>query len=133
MPGVSPPTTAAYGAEPSRRAGKSRKNRGKLRMVESIATVPYWEVEFDKDGAVVSDGGLVAGLAGSAVRDVFFFSHGWNNSFTGARILYRDMFTMIAGMLTPEQLQATGFVGVLWPALLFPDDGPPDAAGRAAG
>ena len=101
-------------------------------MVESIATVPYWEVEFDKDGAVVSDGGLVAGLAGSAVRDVFFFSHGWNNSFTGARNLYRAMFTMIAGMLTPEQLQATGFVGVLWPALLFPDDGPPDAGRPSA-
>src|SRR5262249_33715896 len=75
---------------------------------------------------VVSDGGLVADLAGRGVHDVFFFSHGWNNSFTGARNLYRDMFTMIAGMLTPEQLSATGFVGVLWPSLLFPDDGPPD-------
>jgi hypothetical protein len=100
-------------------------------MVESIATVPYWEVEFDKDGSVVSGGGLVTDFAGSGIRDLFFFSHGWNNSFTGARSLYRDMFTMIAGMLPPEQLPATGFVGVLWPSLLFPDDGPPDA-GRAA-
>jgi len=100
-------------------------------MLKSIATVPYWEVEFDKNGSVVADSGLVADFAGSGVRDLFFFSHGWNNSFNGARDLYQDMYTKIAGMLTPEQLRATGFVGVLWPSLLFPDDGPPDVGQRA--
>src|SRR5262249_55095187 len=102
-------------------------------MLKSIATVPYWEVEFDKNGSVVADSGLVADFAGSGVRDLFFFSHGWNNSFNGARDLYQDMYTKIAGMLTPQQLQATGFVGVLWPSLLFPDDGPPDAGQRPGG
>src|SRR5262249_35700091 len=100
-------------------------------MLKSIATLPYWEVECDNNGSVVADSVLVADFAVSGVRDLFFFSHGWNNSFGGARDLYQDMYTKIAGMLTPEQLRATGFVGVLWPSLLFPDDGPPDVGQRA--
>jgi hypothetical protein len=95
-------------------------------MAAQISGLPYWEVEFGQAGAVVSDNGLVAGLAGSGVRDLFVFSHGWNNSFAGARGLYRDMFTMVADMLTPEQRATTGFLGVLWPSLLFPEDGPAD-------
>jgi len=98
-------------------------------MAASIADLPYWEVEFNQDGSIVSDGGLVADSAGGGVRDLFLFSHGWNNSFSGARSLYRDMFSMIAGMLPAERRAATGFVGVLWPSLLFPEDGPADGGG----
>jgi hypothetical protein len=95
-------------------------------MAALISGLPHWEVEFDQAGSIVSDDGLVAGLAESGVRDLFVFSHGWNNSFAGARSLYRDMFTMVAGMLRPKQRATTGFLGVLWPSLLFPEDGPAD-------
>jgi hypothetical protein len=95
-------------------------------MAAQISGLPYWEVEFDKAGAIVSDDGLTAGLPASGVHDLFVFSHGWNNSFAGARSLYRDMFTMIADMLPAQRRATTGFLGVLWPSLLFPEDGPAD-------
>lgn len=102
-------------------------------MAATIADLPYWEVEFDREGSIVSDGGLLAEAAGNGVRDLFVFSHGWNNSFAGARSLYRDMFSMVAGMLSPEQRATTGLVGVLWPSLLFPEDGPAGNGGPPPG
>lgn len=95
-------------------------------MAGQLAGAPYWEVEFDRSGTVVGDDGLRAELAGSGVRDLFVFTHGWNNSFRGARSLYRDLFTLLAGQVTPPQRPGLGLVGVLWPSLLFPEDGPAD-------
>ncbi len=95
-------------------------------MGAPIEGLKYWEVKFDKAGGLVSDDRLQADLPASGVRDLFVFSHGWNSSEAGARALYRDLFTLMAPMLTAEQQQTTGVVGVLWPSLLFPEDGPAD-------
>jgi hypothetical protein len=95
-------------------------------MAGSIEGLKYWEVEFDKAGGIIGDDNLQADLPASGVRDLFVFSHGWNSSERGAKGLYRDVFTLIAGMLTDEQRRTSGLVGVLWPSLLFPEDGPAD-------
>lgn len=95
-------------------------------MAAPIAGLRYWEVEFDKHGGLVADDHLQADLPGSGVRDLFVLSHGWNNSERGARSLYNDLFTLVAGMLSDARRQQTGFLGVLWPSMLFPEDGPAD-------
>ncbi|MCI2421575.1 hypothetical protein MOQ72_29495 [Saccharopolyspora sp. K220] len=93
-------------------------------MESQIGGVPYWEVEFDAKGALRQGGNLPETIATTGLRELFVFSHGWNSSFDGARELYSAMFGLIAGMLSTAQRANTGFVGVLWPALLFPEDAP---------
>ncbi|MGP4019720.1 hypothetical protein [Saccharopolyspora sp. 5N708] len=95
-------------------------------MESQIGGVPYWEVEFDAKGVLRRGGNLPETIATAGLRELFVFSHGWNSSFDGARELYSAMFGLIAGMLSTAQRANTGFVGVLWPALLFPEDSPAD-------
>lgn len=92
-----------------------------------IDGLPYWEVTFDKQGALIGDTGLREAVAGGGLTDLFVMSHGWNNSVAGARDLYQAMFTLLSGQLTrfgPDRRDRAGVVGVLWPSLLFPDDAP---------
>ena len=63
------------------------------------------------------------------MTNLFVFSHGWNNDVAGAKALYSGMFPIIktqagAGAGPARRI---GFVGVVWPSILFPDD-----PGRAA-
>src|SRR4029453_1690542 len=95
-------------------------------MADPIEGVRYWEVEFDQGGHIVADDDLPGDLPASGVRDLFVLSHGWNNSQRGARGLYADLFARMARMLPAQRKATTGFVGVLWPSLLFPEDGPAD-------
>lgn len=96
-------------------------------MADPIAGLPHWEVSFDQNGTLLDDDGLVAGLPGSGVRELFVFSHGWNTSDTGARNLYRYTFEQLAeqiGTFAPAWQGRVGVVGVFWPSLLFPEDAP---------
>ncbi|MER5863058.1 serine-threonine protein kinase [Kitasatospora sp. NPDC002040] len=96
-------------------------------MADPIAGLPYWEVRFDQDGRLLDDDGLVARLPASGVRELFVFSHGWNNSETGARSLYAYTFDELAHQIdrfAPAWRGRVGAVGVLWPSLLFPEDAP---------
>ncbi|PBC75502.1 hypothetical protein BX265_0164 [Streptomyces sp. TLI_235] len=96
-------------------------------MAAPIAGLPYWEVRFDSDGHLLDDDGLVAALPGSGLRELFVFSHGWNNSETGARALYGYTFDELARQIdsfAPSWHGKVGVVGVLWPSMLFPEDAP---------
>ncbi|MEW1909077.1 serine-threonine protein kinase [Kitasatospora sp. NPDC085895] len=96
-------------------------------MAAPIAGLPHWEVRFDKDGQLLDDDGLVAALPGSGVRELFVFSHGWNNSETAARALYQYTFGELADQIdsfAPSWHGKAGAVGVFWPSLLFPEDAP---------
>jgi hypothetical protein len=95
-------------------------------MAAPIEGLPYWEVKFDQAGQVTDDDSLQAALPDSGVQDLFVFSHGWNNSEQGARSLYQDLFKLLVGMLSDDRKRTTGLVGVFWPSLLFPEDGPAD-------
>ncbi|BFV55494.1 hypothetical protein KCMC57_up05980 [Kitasatospora sp. CMC57] len=96
-------------------------------MADPIAGLPYWEIRFDQDGHLLDDDGLVAELPGTGVSELFVFSHGWNNSDTGARTLYAYTFDELSHQIdrfAPAWRGRVGVVGVFWPSLLFPEDAP---------
>ena len=95
-------------------------------MATQIAGLDYYELDFNADGTLSSDGGLPAVVEGGGIRDIFILAHGWNSSVDSARGLYQAMFTLLAGMI-PDRLGTSVAVGIIWPALVFPDDDPATA------
>ena len=95
-------------------------------MATQIAGLNYYELDFNADGTLGSDGGLPAAVQAGGIHDVFVMSHGWNAGVDSARSLYQAMFTLLAGMI-PGRLGTSIAVGVIWPSLLFPDDDPATA------
>src|SRR5215472_15046820 len=95
-------------------------------MATQIAGLNYYELDFNADGTLSSDGGLPAAVQAGGIRDVFVLSHGWNNGVDSARSLYQAMFTLLAGMI-PGRLSTSCAVGIVWPSLLFPNDDPTTA------
>ncbi|HYK68740.1 MAG TPA: hypothetical protein VEV45_12390, partial [Streptosporangiaceae bacterium] len=91
-----------------------------------IAGLTYYELDFNADGTLSSDGGLPAAVRGGGIQDVYVLSHGWNNGVDSARNLYQAMFTLLAGMI-PDKLGSSCVVGIIWPSLLFPNDDPATA------
>ncbi|WP_441247614.1 hypothetical protein [Kitasatospora sp. McL0602] len=105
-------------------------------MADPIAGLPYWLVTFGADGALLDDGGLLAALPTSGVRELFVLSHGWKTSTGDAEQLHRDMFTELSRQITefaPGLNGTVGVVGVLWPSLLFPEDAPAGPAVPSTG
>ena len=68
-----------------------------------IAGLAYYELDFNADGTLSSDGGLPAAVQAGGIQDVYVLSHGWNNGVDSARNLYQAMFTLLAGMI-PDKL-----------------------------
>ena len=95
-------------------------------MATQIAGLKYCELDFNADGALSSDGGLLEAVQAGGIQDVFMLSHGWNSGVDSARSLYQEMFTLLAGMI-PGRLGTSIAVGIIWPSLLFPDDDPATA------
>jgi hypothetical protein len=95
-------------------------------MATQIAGLNYYELDFNADGTLSSDGGLPAAIQAGGIQDVFMLSHGWNNGVDSARSLYQQMFTLLAGMI-PGRLSTSIAVGIIWPSLLFPEDDPATA------
>lgn len=95
-------------------------------MATQIAGLNYYELDFNADGTLSSDGGLPEAVQADGIRDVFVLSHGWNNGADSARSLYQAMFTLLAGMI-PDRLGTSIAVGIIWPSLLFPEDDPSTA------
>ena len=91
-----------------------------------IAGLTYYELDFNADGTLSSDGGLPAAVQAGGIQDVYVLSHGWNNGVDSARNLYQAMFTLLAGMI-PDKLGSSCAVGIIWPSLLFPNDDPATA------
>ncbi|MFI2619396.1 serine-threonine protein kinase [Streptomyces sp. NPDC018584] len=93
---------------------------------------PYWELTFDADGDVdtAQRAELLSGTERARVTDLLVFAHGWNNDKKGARSLYRRFFAPCQRLAAPEV--RLGYVGVLWPAIRFPDEPIPDFEPSAA-
>ncbi|WP_447036465.1 serine-threonine protein kinase [Streptomyces sp. DSM 118878] len=87
---------------------------------------PYWELTFDADGDVdtVRREELLSGVEREHVTDLLVFAHGWNNDKDDARKLYRRFFAPCSRMAAAGV--RLGYVGVLWPAIRFPDEPVPD-------
>jgi hypothetical protein len=93
---------------------------------------PYWQLTFDADGDV--DPGerdrLTAEAGARKVRDLVFFSHGWNNDRSRATALYRAFFAPFPRLAPDAKL---GYVGVMWPSMRFCDEPIPDFPHLTAG
>ncbi|MFF1378190.1 serine-threonine protein kinase [Streptomyces sp. NPDC058308] len=87
---------------------------------------PYWELTFDADGDVdtAQRAQLLSGAESERVTDLLVFAHGWNNQQRDARKLFRRFFTPCRDLCGPGV--RLGYVGVLWPAIRFPDEPVPD-------
>ncbi|BAC74320.1 serine-threonine protein kinase [Streptomyces avermitilis] len=91
----------------------------------AMSVTPYWELTFDADGDV--DGRerdrLLAQVAQRKVHDLVVFAHGWNNERSGATRLYSRFFQPVPALAPRARL---GYVGVVWPSMIFPDEPIPD-------
>ncbi|MET7852488.1 serine-threonine protein kinase [Streptomyces avermitilis] len=91
----------------------------------AMSVTPYWELTFDADGDV--DGRerdrLLTQVTQRKVRDLVVFAHGWNNERSGATRLYSRFFEPIPAL---APLAPLGYVGVVWPSMIFPDEPIPD-------
>jgi hypothetical protein len=78
-------------------------------------------LRYAADGSLISkqsQEGLVQSLAGRT--DVFFFSHGWNNTFDAAAGAYRRFITgYVSQGGGPGALDKPVLVGVVWPSISF--------------
>lgn len=88
---------------------------------------PFWTLEFKKDATPVNDAALaafVSEVANKGLTDLFVFSHGWNNDRTTALNLYERYFAEVRKIVQARGVSASiGVTGVIWPSILWPDDG----------
>jgi hypothetical protein len=92
-----------------------------------VAGFPYFEVQFNKAGALHEEA-EVAALLGfldrNEVTDLFVLSHGWNNHMDEARELYRKLLASIAVKLSASPALASrkfAVLGLFWPSKKFSD------------
>ncbi len=101
--------------------------------MKEISGFPYFEVQFDKEGAVYDEEevrhvvAFVSGATKIVVSDLFVFSHGWNNDMDEARDLYRRFFARVRQEIDenpPPTMGARSFavLAILWPSKKFADD-----------
>ena len=95
----------------------------------------YYEANFNADGSLNQsaggDGGVVAAVAAGTVKNLFVFSHGWNNGANEARGLYQSLFSFLGDQLGDHRAESAA-LGIIWPSLLFPDDAAATPAAGAA-
>ncbi|MGW0906390.1 serine-threonine protein kinase [Streptomyces sp. NPDC002853] len=91
-----------------------------------VGVEPYWELTFDADGDVdtTQRDHLLAEVADENVTDLLVLAHGWNNDQDMATDLYRRFFAPCRDLAGARV--RLGYVGVLWPAIRFPDEPIPD-------
>jgi hypothetical protein len=98
--------------------------------MKTIAEFPYFEVQFNKQGAIHDQNEVqqvLDFLPGSGITDLIVISHGWNNDMAEARNLYQNFFKTVRLAITqkrPAGLDTRQFavVGILWPSIKFADE-----------
>ncbi|MFN0073878.1 MAG: hypothetical protein ACKVVP_20550 [Chloroflexota bacterium] len=94
-----------------------------------LAGFPYFEIEFKKDGVIHDQAqvhALETFLHQSAVTDLLFLAHGWNNDIADARWLYGALLGSVRTLLDsapPSGLANRSYavVGLFWPSKKFAD------------
>ena len=101
----------------------------------SGTNIDLHELRFDKDGRILGDVELP-----SSTKQVFVFSHGWNNDANDARTLYSAFFRNFERIgnarFNLAEVEPFAALGVFWPAKKFNEGlavfGGGDASGAAA-
>jgi hypothetical protein len=103
--------------------------------MEDIGGWPHWEVIFNKDGDVAAGARstLLTEVAAAGLRDLIVFSHGWNNSISGARAFYIRFLGLLPGLAPTGSTARVGTLGVFWPSLAWSDEPIPDVPGLDGG
>jgi hypothetical protein len=97
--------------------------------------VPLYLLQFDEHGVLISPEAraeVLAKVQNGDYRDVYLFSHGWNNDFDDSFDLFKRFFGGFMNTRSPDAAWRPVFIGVQWPsiALLFPwEEGPQIAGG----
>ena len=92
-----------------------------------VAGFPYFEVQFNKGGAVHEEAAVAAVLGfldRKEATDLFVLSHGWNNHMDEARELYMKLLELIRSQLSASPALASRKFAVLalfWPSKKFAD------------
>ncbi|MFI6684618.1 serine-threonine protein kinase [Streptomyces sp. NPDC050485] len=89
-----------------------------------IGVEPYREITFDADGD--ADPAQRAALTGVGATDLVMFAHGWNNTPSDARSLFRGFFAAFPALLASAPGVRLGYSGVIWPSIRFTDETIPD-------
>lgn len=85
--------------------------------MDTIASIPYVLVHFDKLGALQNPLVLPEGT-----KELFVVSHGWNNSQEDAEKLYRELFTHFAEVAPLSvRNRKLAILGIIWPSKKFTD------------
>lgn len=95
--------------------------------MQQVAGFPYFEIQFNKDGAIVSRNEVtqIVDFAGQGtITDLLVISHGWNNDMDDARNFYKAFFTHVRHQLDQGALpglagRSFAILGVLWPSKKF--------------
>ena len=95
-----------------------------------IGVEPYREITFDADGD--ADPAERAALTGVDATDLVLFAHGWNNTPTSARGLFRAYFAAYPALLTGSPGVRLAYGGVIWPSIRFADESIPELPARRA-
>ncbi|MFJ6485091.1 MULTISPECIES: serine-threonine protein kinase [unclassified Streptomyces] len=87
-----------------------------------IGVRPYAELTFDSEGDV--DRVTQGAVSRMEATDLLVFAHGWNSDRSTATRLYERFFTPFQELVGSGV--RLGYVGVVWPAIRFPDEPIPD-------
>ncbi|HEY0606385.1 MAG TPA: hypothetical protein VGD58_25905 [Herpetosiphonaceae bacterium] len=110
--------------------------------MQQVAGFPYFEVQFNKDGAIVSQSEVtqIVDFAGQGtISDLLVIAHGWNNDMDDARGFYKHFFSFVRQQLDQATLpglagRSFAILGVLWPSKKFAEkDLTPGGAASTAG
>jgi hypothetical protein len=98
-----------------------------------MAEIMHLEIEFDAEGNLVDPAAehALRDAIGDGRTNVLVFAHGWNNTPEKARILFQRFFTTVENSVSDARKGALTTVGVIWPAIRWPDE--PDPARSAGG
>ncbi|MFJ8666924.1 alpha/beta hydrolase [Streptomyces sp. NPDC093600] len=96
-----------------------------------MSVEPYREITFDKDGdGAAGQREALSALAARGVTDLVMFAHGWNNTPSVADRLFAAFFAPFPQLLRPDA--QVGYVGAVWPSIMFSDEPIPDFEAVAA-
>lgn len=96
-----------------------------------MSVEPYREITFDKEGdGRAGQREALSALASRGVTDLVMFAHGWNNTPSVATRLYGAFFAPFPRAVRPDV--RVGYVGVVWPSMMFSDEPVPDFESVAA-
>jgi hypothetical protein len=96
-----------------------------------------WLVRFDEAGVCTSPetrAALLEKIAAKPTTPLLILSHGWNNDFADAVLLYKNFLTHFQKIVADHPLAGPEplVIGIIWPSMWWPSDPGPKMAAVAS-